>query len=216
MAIENSQQNFKNRRLARVIRISAELFLEKGIADVKMTDIAEKCGLGVATLYRHFSTKTGVLIAAVTYMWGEIREMFRDVFDSDIFLRQTGLKQMTDLMRMYGVLYNAHKDFLRLVAEFDAFILREHVPKEELVEYDRSIINFYPIFERAYQAGLADGTVREVENFPLLYRTIAHSLMELSKKLVQGELIPSDNFENAEAEIAAFIDIASNYFRKKG
>ena len=49
----------------------------------------------------------------------------------------------------------------------------------------------------------------------MLYLTYAHSLMELSKKLIQGEVTPSDNFEHAEAELSALIDTAVYYFRKE-
>jgi AcrR family transcriptional regulator len=191
------------------------MFLENGIDQVKMTDIADESGVGVATLYRYFGTKTGILIAAMTYMWGDLKVMFSGVFESDIFSSQSGIKQINDLMRMYIVLFTAHKDFMRLLAEFDVFIRREGVSKSELEDYDRSIINFYPVFENAYKTGLADGTVREVENFPMLYLTYAHSLMELSKKLVQGEITPSDNFNNAEAELNLLIDTAVYYFRKE-
>lgn len=215
MENEYSQENFRTRRLGNAVRVAAELFLKNGIDSVKMTDIAQESGIGVATLYRRFSTKTGILIAAVTHLWGELNSMFAGVFESEVFLRQNGLKQMTDLMRMYTVLYEAHKDFLRLIAEFDDFILREHVPREALADYDRSVINFYPVFERAYRTGLADGSVREVGDFPLLYRTYAHALTELCKKLVQGELIPSDSFAHAEEEISALIDTAAYYFRKE-
>ncbi len=215
MENEYSHDNIKNKRIENAIRISAEMFLENGIDNVKMTDIADESGVGVATLYRYFGTKTGILIAAMTYMWGDLKVMFSGVFESDIFISQSGIKQINDLMRMYIVLFTAHKDFMRLLAEFDVFIRREGVSKSELEDYDRSIINFYPVFENAYKTGLADGTVREVENFPMLYLTYAHSLMELSKKLVQGEITPSDNFNNAEAELNLLIDTAVYYFRKE-
>ncbi|MBQ9898314.1 MAG: TetR/AcrR family transcriptional regulator [Ruminococcus sp.] len=215
MENEYSHDIIKNKRIENAIRISAEMFLENGIDSVKMTDIADESGVGVATLYRYFGTKTGILIAAMTYMWGDLKVMFSGVFESDVFVSQTGIKQINDLMRMYIVLFTAHKDFMRLLAEFDVFIRREGVTKSELEEYDRSIINFYPVFENAYKTGLADGTVREIENFPMLYLTYAHSLMELSKKLVQGEITPSDNFSNAETELNLLIDTAVYYFRKE-
>lgn len=215
MENEYSQENFRSKRLENAVRLAAEMFMNEGIDNVKMTDIADKSGIGVATLYRYFSTKTGILIAAMTYMWGELEKMFSGVFESDVFLAQSGIKQLSDLMRMYNVLFTAHADFMRLLAEFDIFIKRENVTMEELEEYDKSMINFYPLFERAYKKGLEDGTIREIENFPLFYLTHAHALMELSKKLVQGELVPSDDFRYAEGELTLLIDSAVYYLRKE-
>jgi AcrR family transcriptional regulator len=209
------QESLKSRRFEAAVSVSAKLFLEKGIDTVKMTDIANETGIGVATLYRYFGTKTRITIAAMTYLWNDMNKMFSGIFESEVFLKQPGIKQLSDLMRMTLVFYNAHRDFMKLLGEFDLFLIRENVPKEELEGYESSVINFYPFFEKAYAAGLADGTVREVENFQLCYLTYAHALMELAKKLMQGELLPSDNFSNASQELSLLIETAVYFLRKE-
>ena len=214
MEYEYNHEAIKGRRIDRAIEISADLFLKNGIANVKMTDIAEESGIGVATLYRYFGTKTSITIAAMTYLWNQINDMFSEVFESEIFLSQRGIKQINDLMRMFIVLYNAHPDFMKLLEEFDLFLAKEKVPKDELKGYDKSIINFYPIFEKAYNAGVADGTIREVKNIRLFYLSYAHALLEMCKKLTQGELLPSDNFAFAESELETLIETVIYYLKK--
>jgi len=211
---EFSQNNLKNRRIERAVDISAELFLKRGIDNVKMTDIAEESGIGVATLYRYFGTKTGVTITVMTHLWNNLKEMFSGVFDSEVFRSQKGIKQVKDLMRMFIVLYTTHKDFMKLLGEFDLFIIREQVPKEKLENYEKSIINFYPIFETSCKVGIEDGSIRDNVNFQLFYTTYAHALMELIKKLLQGELLPNDNFSNGEKELEMLVECAVNYIKK--
>lgn len=215
MKNEFSAQNLKTKRINRSIEVSAQLFLRDGIEAVKMTDIADESGVGVATLYRYFGTKTGIAIAAMTHLWNELKNMFSGVFDSDVFKSQPGIKQVSDLMRMFIVLYEAHPAFMKLLGEFDLLIIRENVPKEALREYDKSIINFYPVFEKAYLAGLEDGTVKEVDNIKLFYVSYAHTLMELGKKLIQGELLPSDDFTIASMELETIISTAVFYLKKE-
>lgn len=215
MKNEFSAQNLKTKRINRSIEVSAQLFLRDGIEAVKMTDIADESGVGVATLYRYFGTKTGIAIAAMTHLWDELKNMFSGVFDSDVFKSQPGIKQVSDLMRMFIVLYEAHPAFMKLLGEFDLLIIRENVPKEALKEYDKSIINFYPVFEKAYLAGLEDGTVKEVDNIKLFYVSYAHTLMELGKKLIQGELLPSDDFTIASMELETIISTAVFYLKKE-
>ena len=128
----NYQENNKNKRFDKAIEVSAKLFLEQGIDEVKMTDIANESGIGVATLYRYFGTKTGIAIAAMTYMWNDLKSMFSGIFESDVFLKQSGLKQLKDLMRMFVDLYQAHPRFMKLLAEFDLLIIREKIPKTSL------------------------------------------------------------------------------------
>lgn len=215
MVNDNIPKTIKSRRLERAVETATEMYLSQGIENVKMTDIADACGVGVATLYRYFGTKTGITIAAMTHLWYDLAKMFSGVFDSEVFLSQTGHKQMIDLMKMFAVLYEAHPKFMKMLGEFDLFLIRENVPKEMLIEYDQSIINFYTIFERAYKTGLEDGTVREIPKFKLFYLSFAHALMELGKKLIQGELLPSDDFSHAKEELAMIIETASYYLRKE-
>ncbi|MBO7396355.1 MAG: TetR/AcrR family transcriptional regulator [Ruminococcus sp.] len=207
-------QNFRSKRIHHAIEVSSQMFLRNGIESVKMTDIADECGIGVATLYRYFGTKTGITIAAMTHLWEELKKMFGDVFDSPVFKKQTGLKQCSDLMRMFIVLYEAHSAFMKLLGEFDLMIIRENVPKDKLVDYEKSVLNFYPVFESAYLAGLEDGSVREIENFQLFYLSFAHSFMELSKKLIKGEILPSDDFSVATKELETVINAAVYYLKK--
>ena len=115
---------------------------------------------------------------------------------------------------MFVVLYEAHPRFMKLLSEFDLMIIREKVPKDQLKDYDRSIINFYEVFESAYLTGLADGSIREIPDFRLFYVTFAHALMQMCMKLIQGELLPSDNFSIAKDELNMLIEAAACYLRK--
>ena len=207
------EQTGKGQRMQRAVAVCAELFLQNGIESVKMTDIAEKSDIGVATLYRHYGSKTGIAIAAMTYLWEQLRVMYSDVFESEIFRRQTGIKQISDLMRMYIVLYENNKDFMRVLSEFDLFLIREKVPKEELVEYERSIINFYPVFTASYRVGISDGTVRRDLDVKLFYLSYAHALLELCKKMIHGDILPSDDFSTASSELGLLIDSAVSFLR---
>ena len=215
MENEISHDSLKNKRYEKAVEVSAQLFLKNGIDSVKMTDIADECGIGGATLYRWFGTKNGITIAAMTYMWNELNKMFSGIFESEVFLSQSGIKQLNDLMRMFIVLYEAHPGFMRLLSEFDLLLISEDIPKKDLKEYERSIINFYPVFENSYMMGIADGTVREIPDIRMFYLSFAHTLMELSKKLIQGELLPNDDFSHAEEELSMIIETAVFFLKKE-
>ena len=207
-------ESMKMRRLRRAVEVSADMFLKQGFDNVKMSDIADESGVGVATLYRYFGTKTGIVIAAMTHLWNKLNDMFSGVFESEVFLKQKGIKQLEDLMKMFVVLYEAHPRFMKLLSEFDLMIVSEGVPKAMLKEYDRSIINFYCIFEGAYLTGLSDGSVREIPDLRLFYVTFAHALMQMSMKLINGELLPSDDFSLAKNELELLIEAGVCYLKK--
>lgn len=212
---EFSPKYLKDKRMERAVSVCAALFLEHGIENIKMTDIAEESGIGVATLYRYFGTKSGISAAAMTYLWNDLKSLFGGVFDSESFTSQTGIKQIRDLLRMFIVMYTAHPDFMRLLDEFDRMILDDEFPKEDLAEYERSIINFYPVFASAFKKGKKDGTIKNSIEPRLFYTTYAHALTEMCKKFIVGEILPSDDFSDAEKELGTVIDCAICYLETK-
>ena len=218
MSIEISSDfsagSLKNQRIRSVLSSGAELFLERGIDNVKMTDIADASGIGVATLYRYFGTKTKIAVEVMTFLWNDLKSLYSGVFDTPVFLAQSGIKQLSDLMKMFVVMYSTHRDFMRLLGEFDRFVISEGVPRSELEEYERSVIDFFPLLEQAYSKGLKDGTVRKISDFRLFYLTFAHGLTEMCKKFINGEILPSDDFSNAEKELEMLIETAVYFLRQ--
>ena len=83
---EFSPKKLKDKRMERAVSVCAELFLERGIESVKMTDIADYSGIGVATLYRYFGTKTGIAIDAMTFLWDDLKSLFGGVFSKEFIL----------------------------------------------------------------------------------------------------------------------------------
>ena len=213
MEKQHAPESLRSQRIGRAVEISAEMFLKNGIEAVKMTDIADACGVGVATLYRYFGTKTIITIAAMTHLWTRLRGMYEHVFETEVFLRQPGIKRLSDLMQMYLVLFDTHRDFMKLLGEFDLMLQYENVPKAALFDYERSIVNFYPYIEAAYLAGTADGTVRKDVDFKLFYLTYGHSMLQLCKKMLGGELLPSDDFSAGRSELEMLVNIAVSYLR---
>ena len=211
---QQAPESLRSQRIGRAVEISAEMFLKNGIEAVKMTDIADACGVGVATLYRYFGTKTIITIAAMTHLWTRLRGMYEHVFETEVFLMQSGIKRLSDLMQMYLVLFDTHRDFMKLLGEFDQMLQFENVPKAALFDYERSIINFFPYIESAYLAGVSDGTVRSDIDFKLFYLTYGHTMLSLIKKLLAGELLPSDDFTRGRAELEMLANMAVSFLRK--
>ena len=190
-----------------VISQASALFLRDGIASVRMTDIAEASGVGVATLYRHYKTKTSIAIHAGMHMWGIFNDRIRRAIETDAFLDMDGAERLMMLFEKYIDAYTAYPEFVRFLDEFDHLVLAEGADPEELSAYGQAIDSFYIIFEDAYQLGRADGSVTRRVDFPVLYRTVAHAMMGVAQHLVRGEVIPSDDFTNGTNELTCIVQM---------
>lgn len=190
------------------VECAAGLFLERGIAGVKMTDIADASGIGVATLYRHFSTKTDLVIEAGTLLWGRFHLSFRELVASEEFNALNGLDMLHRMLDEYCVAYRAHPDFVAFLDEFDHAVLAERVDKERLAAYGDEVNAFYPVFEEAYHKGLEDGSIVTRVDYKVFYQAVAHAVMGVAEKLVRGEIIPTDDFSHGDEELECIVDMA--------
>ncbi len=200
-------------RDADAVACAAGLFLERGIAAVKMTDIAEAAGIGVATLYRRFSTKTRLAIEAATLLWSRFNARIELLVESDRFLAMDGADRLEALLREYAARLVTNQRFVSFLAEFDHLMIQEKVAPSELAAYGREVDSFFLIFADAYQLGMMDHSVREIEDFKTFYRSVAHALMGVAEKIFQGNVIPSDNFAGGRSELACIVDMAVRYIR---
>lgn len=187
---------------------AATLFLRDGIAAVKMTDVAELAGVGVASLYRRFGTKTNLAIAAGTLIWERFNASIRTLLYEERFTGATGGWRLVQLLAHYCDEYQRHPDFVRFLDEFDHLVVAEHVSLEDLSSYGEAVDSFYPIFEAAYREGLSDGSITREVDFPVFYRTVAHSMMGIAQRIVRGDIIPSDDFTNGTNELECVVEMA--------
>jgi AcrR family transcriptional regulator len=200
-------------RMDRAVACAAALFLENRITDVRMTDVAEKAGIGVATLYRRFSTKGRLALAAGTLLWRRFNERITDLVESDAFLAMGGANRLERMLRLYAEGYVENAGFVLFIDDLDRLLVSERMDEEALGAYAGEVDSFYLIFADAYQLGLKDGSVVRKVDFPLFYRSVAHALMGASQKLARGEVIPSDDFSQAADELECIVDMAVRALR---
>ena len=200
-------------RMDRAVECAAGLFLKRRIADVRMTDVAEAAGVGVATLYRRFSTKTRLALAAGTLLWRRFNERIVALVESDAFLGMSGADRLERMLRLYAEGYVENAGFVLFIDDLDGLLVTEGAPLDAVAAYGREVDSFYLIFADAYQLGLQDGSVAREVDFPVFYRSVAHALMGVAQKLARGEVIPSDDFSTGAPELECIVDMAVRALR---
>lgn len=206
-------RSVKNQRMDDAVVCAAGMYLDKGISEAKMTDIADACQLGVASLYRYFGTKQKFTIKAACYLWQQkYQDLDRFRHQAD-FLRQTGIEQAQSLMNVFPTLLQEHSPFLRFLSDFDAFITQEHLTHEDLLEYESSVMNVLSMMEAVIEKGVADGTIRPGVDAKLYETTVGHCLMSMCQKFSRGRVLSSDNPDQYLQELYGAIEMFLSYIR---
>lgn len=196
------QENLKAARIQHIIECTFGLFAEKGIESISMNEIAAQAEIGVASLYRYFSTKEELAIECATYAWKMETVNYSSMFSSAEYEEKTGYEQMKCLLENFPEALVSQYSFFRFVYYFDAFVKKERVSAERLSKYEGAISNLKTVIVSALDKGVKDGSITyksnpnsEIANatYDELYFTMMHALFSIAQKLsLSGEMLYMD------------------------
>jgi AcrR family transcriptional regulator len=205
----------KDKLANRIAAQAKSLFLKEGIAQVKMTDVAKACHLGVATLYRYFRLKKNLVIASGVLLWQEEYEAFAEISVNCEAEKLNGAASLRKLMLHFYDVFRTRKEFFLFVRDFDVFCHQEKVKPSELVAYDQNFLRLRDLFIATGKRGEADGSLRQVPNFETIYYAFSRAVLGLGEKLIgESAIVESDEQGDSEAQILSLIDVLTGYLTR--
>lgn len=214
MRYDDIIQGIKNERIAVAMETAAQLYLTIGISNAKMTDIAEKAQIGVASLYRYFGTKQLFTVKVGSYIWKTTMTKLEPQYTSAEYQAKTGFEQVAALLNIFHILLEEHRPFLRFLSEFDVFVIREHLGIGQLTEYESRSMNMLPVMIDAMKKGVEDGTIRPDVDANVFYDAITDSLLSMCEKFVWGNVPNNVDQERNQQALSMAIDMFLSYIRK--
>lgn len=170
-----------------------EIFSKNGIEPVAMQEIANACGVGIATLYRYYNTKLDFVIDIGTRQWQDYGKYANKMRQKSHIDHMTAAEEMEFFLDFYIDLYKKHKDLLRFNQNFNNFVQREGATKEQLKDYLLSIGQFNVYFAELYEKGKKDGTIRTDMPEEKMFALISHIVLGVVVRFAQGLVYSADN-----------------------
>lgn len=190
-----------------IIKEAKDLFLERGIDAVTMTDLATHLSIGEASLYRYFGKKQTLMIEAGTMIWAEVYETLEKRP-----LKATGYENINSFYEFFLEFFQTKPEFFRLVNEFDLKIIQSGISHEELKDYEQTILKFKNTFDKFFEMGQLDKTIKEGIDQDIFYYTTNHALISLCKKLAtQSHLLPYESQMKETTQIECLVKIFLHY-----
>ncbi len=207
------QEEMKEKRKKEVIKVATIVFIEKGIENAKMIDIAEIAEVGVASIYRYFSTKTDLAIAVAINIWGnEINRIYLKQVEKINNKEINGKEKIKELLLILINLYENYPNYLRFIEYFDNYVVKENISKDKLKEYEDNVINLKPVFLSYINEGKKDLSIRSNIDDNKLFVTVVHSFMALSQKfIVRGNILKFDEEITGQEQLEFLSDIVMRY-----
>ncbi len=196
------QEQLKAERINNIIECTFGLFAEKGIESISMNEIASQAEIGVASLYRYFSTKEDLAIECAIYAWKMEADNFKKYFATSEYDMFSGYEQIKCLLEIFPEALVSQSSFFRFIYYFDAFIKKEKVSQARLHNYEEAINVLKDVVICAIEKGKKDGSITftSATNLSLrgattneLYFSMMHSLFSMAQKLsLSGEMLYMD------------------------
>lgn len=197
-----------------IINAAIQEFIENGIDNAKIADIAKRAQVGAVTVYRYFENKPKLVVECATKLWSSEMSALTPLFYPADYNERNGFEKVRQILLTIGSLYEIRPEMLRLLEQFDNYTVRERISKELLQRYEAGIINTRVMMLAAIDAGQTDGSIRPDIDALQFYTTVIHSTIPLIQKLLlRGDVIQSDREIEAKTQIALLIDMELSYIK---
>ncbi len=161
----------------RVIEVARESFVEKGIINTEMKDIAAKVGISRSSLYRHFPSSLSIAF----YVLNDVLTRLMTI-DEEIPEDLSGFEQFSIYMRKAVDKLCSNLDMVRFIKEFDTLynLKSESVEPPEVFYRTLNDYSRYQFMDY-FRKGLQDGSIKPVQdeiNAALTFYFAAQSMTE--------------------------------------
>lgn len=208
------KEGVKKQRIDEVVLVALELFSTQGIENTTMLMVAQKADVGVASVYRYFSTKFDLALAAANCLWKNQINPYFEAIKEDASLKRNGLDQVMRYLNVTPQLYLELPSALRFLEYFDNFVVGQSIVQSRLSSYAQTIGSTKSLFMKSLSDGVNDGSIRKDLDLESFYYTITHTLMSLAQKLtLRGDIIDEDELIGKLDQVKIVIDMARTYIR---
>ncbi len=178
--MENLTRKEKNK--ANFLSFALKEFVENGIYDTKVSDIAKRAGTTERTAFRYYSSKQEMVLEAIRLLWRNYMAMVSEEFKQ--IKEFKGLKaELKGILMLYGEFFLTDKKELLFVSEAEAYLTRCGVSIYVNKSFPLDSNNLGPLYS-SISKGLLNGEISRALNIEDLYYNCFDTLLGFMEKLV--------------------------------
>ena len=180
----------KAERRARLLEAAFRLMSARSIEAVKLTEIADAAGLGIATLYRYFKAKPDLVIEIGTNIW---KRYYMEVEKEYARLNGPAMNAAEELeffLDSIIELYRSRRDVLRFNRNFDTYVQHERCTAAQMRPYNDAVAVFAKKFHTVVRKARADGTIDIRVSEPQLFVNLLYIMVSVAGKYAEGMVYP--------------------------
>ncbi|OUS76180.1 hypothetical protein B1748_13005 [Paenibacillus sp. MY03] len=209
----SKREQHKQQRRQKIIQTAKDLFLEQGVQNIQMQDVATAADVGIATLFRYFPKKEYLVIAATNAITDEMATNVGRIVEKTISTYEK-IEQILD----YYI--DGSKDpQLRLAKFFESYHLYEKIAAESPEQYEEYLFarsKLSQILLTLAEQGKQDGSLRPDVDLDVFIMTMVQnfSIFTFKSSLATHDATLS-TLLSADKQLAMMKDVFLRYIRSQ-
>ena len=188
-------------RREKLLEIGFQMFAERSIEGVKLQEIADASGVGIATLYRYFENKPNMVIEIGTRKWQEYYIEVEEEFAKLGMENSTAAEELEFFLDCFIRLYIHHKDILRFNKNFDSYVIHEGCTEEQMRPYNEAVTVFAEKFHRLFSKVKEDDTLAVRVSEKKMFVNTMYIMLSVAGKYAEGLVYPRDADKDMTEEL---------------
>lgn len=198
------------------LKHARSIFIEKGISNAYMDDIAVASGKTRRTIYRHFDNKEELAYAVLIEVLKEWNAYQHEVFEQ---LEGNGLDQLKTFLYGIKAYMEQRLSLMKFLAEFDYYFKDAHekkVSESLMIDFNELSRQSEYMIDALIERGIQDQSIKKLENKHLMVSTISSVLWGFGQRVaIKQQSLALELNVDPMAILNCQIDVYIEYLRKE-
>lgn len=178
-----SLQEVREQNKQKVIENALIMFLNNGIENTKVVDIAKASGLTERSVFRYFNTKADLVLAAAMHFFNHEVDILHSFWDEIDKSGENGHEKVYQVLLAYAMLFFNEKKSLVFVQEAEIYLYRSNMLDTIRPRPIKAYKSKEGPLSIAICEGIEDGSIKDNKNLELFYFNAFDSLLGLLQKM---------------------------------
>lgn len=181
-----SLEELREQNKQSTIEKGLELFIQNGVEQTSVKDIAASAHLTERSVYRYFENKSELVLATAFLFWDRITGQLEKLVSRDAYQSMTGIEQIAFIFRFYADLYRENPDYVRYILGVETALYNAGITAGSQMRPPGRFEDSNSPMVRAIQTEIADGSVSPAADVKEIYYNAYDAILGTMQRQSMG------------------------------
>jgi len=179
---DNEREIIRRRQL---LEAGFKLFSRYGIERVKLQQVADETGVGIATLYKYYQNKVNLVIEISTYLWKNVWDEYNQRIPREQLNCYNSYQIVESYIDLIITIYKEQPEILRFSGFFKTYMNIEDVARVDNMHLN-ALKPISDLFHTLYEKAKEDNSIRTDIDEQELFTALAISMLGIAERYALG------------------------------